>query len=106
MYYCKNCKTLSKEPKCDKCGRSIIGAKPDDVCFAFKLARFRASMYKKALQNQEVPFLSLPLGASDHNRARAIEEIFVPYEWFEKATEVYSEVFPERFGHKYRRRKK
>lgn len=92
-YYCEKCKTLSKEPNCDKCGCSINEAKPDDICYVSTLAHFYATMYKEALKNQNIPFFSLPTGFSFDTKASSGEKIFVPFEFYKNAIEIYYDIF-------------
>ena len=93
MYYCDKCMLLGEHSHCSRCGRSIVAAEPDDVCYFVTMAHFGATMFKQALKEQEIVSFSLPTGYSRVNGASLGEKIYEPYKFYAAATDVYNALF-------------
>ena len=94
MYYCKKCKLLNKETTCKKCGKfPLPQAQSDDVCFFVKLYYMHATMLEEALKTRSIPVFSVPCGFSLRLRSSDDRNVYVPYEFFNEANEVYKAIF-------------
>lgn len=94
MFYCEKCKLLNSDTICENCGKSHLPtAQPNDVCFVVQLWLTYASMYEEALKEQNIPVFSVPCGFSLRTRASDDRNIYVPYEFYDRAVEIYEDIF-------------
>ena len=94
MYYCKKCKLLNEDMTCKKCGKSQLPLpQPDDICFFVTLYYTHATMFEEALKSRNIPVFSVPHGFSFRMRSSDDRSIYVPYEFFFEANEVYKSIF-------------
>lgn len=94
MYYCGRCKLLNKYTVCEKCGKSQLPqVQPDDICFVIKLWMNYAEMYEEALKAKNIPVFLVPCGFSFRMRSSDERNIYVPYEFYSEAIDVYEGIF-------------
>lgn len=94
MYYCERCKLLNKDAICEKCGKSHLPqVQPDDICFVVKLWLNYAEMYEEALKSKNIPVFLVPCGFSVRMRSSDERNIYVPYEFYNEAIDVYKCIF-------------
>ncbi len=94
MYYCERCKLLNKDAICEKCGKSHLPqVQPDDICFVVKLWLNYAEMYEEALKSKNIPVFLVPCGFSVRMRSSDDRNIYVPYEFYNEAIDVYKCIF-------------
>lgn len=94
MYYCERCKLLNGYTICEKCGKSHLPpVQPDDICFVVKLWLNYAEMYEAALKAKNIPVFLVPCGFSFRMRSSDDRNIYVPYEFYNEAIDVYEGIF-------------
>lgn len=94
MFYCEKCKLLNNDTICGNCGKSHLPTvQPNDICFVVRLWLTYASMYEEALKEQKIPVFSVPCGFSVRTRASDDRNIYVPYEFYDKAVDIYENIF-------------
>lgn len=94
MHYCERCKLLNKDAICEKCGKSHLPqVQPDDICFVVKLWLNYAEMYEEALKSKNIPVFLVPCGFSVRMRSSDDRNIYVPYEFYNEAIDVYKCIF-------------
>ena len=94
MFYCEKCKLLNNDATCNNCGKSHLPtAQPNDICFVTQLYIMYATMYEEALKAKNIPVFSVPCGFSLNTRASEDRNIYVPYEFYDNAIEIYEDIF-------------
>lgn len=95
MYYCEKCKLLNDDIKCKECEKTPLPpVQANDICFVVQLCYMRATMFKEALKSRNIPVFSVPFGFSLRMKSSDDRNIYVPYEFFNEATDIYDRLFP------------
>ncbi len=94
MYYCEKCNLKTSENVCSKCGRkNLREIRDDDYCLFDSLPAFKAQIFESNLKESEIPVASFGYGFDYGTKKSANYNIFIPYGYFERATEIYNLLF-------------
>lgn len=90
MYFCEKCNLLMQDNICEQCGKKKLReVQDDDFCYYINLPSNHAKYFEENLQLQNIPVALLGKGLDLRTRTSSTYNIFVPYGYFGKATEVY-----------------
>ena len=94
MYFCERCHMLVKGNCCAVCGnKNLREVQGDDFCFFVALDADKARLFEENLKLQNIPVASLGVGMDLRTRASGTFKIYVPYNFFDGATELYNLLF-------------
>lgn len=91
MYFCEKCHLLMQDNVCGNCGKKKLReAQYEDYCFFIKLSADCARYFEESLKLQNIPVALLGVGLDLRTRTSDYFNIFIPYDYFAKANEVYN----------------
>ncbi len=92
--YCENCKFLTEETTCPKCGKTTVAPKADDFCYFTDFVGIPMRMFSETLQNNNIQFISVPVfgGYSQYNTPKSYR-FYIRYDQFFTAMELYDVIF-------------
>ena len=94
MYFCEKCNLLMHDNVCENCGKKKLREVQDnDFCFYVTLPADQARCFEENLKLQNIPVALLGFGLDLRTRASSNFNVFIPYCYFEKVTEVYNTIF-------------
>ena len=90
MYFCEKCNLIMQGNICENCGKKKLReVQGDDFCYYISLPSDHAKYFEENLKLQNIPVALLGEGLDLRTRTSSIYNIFIPYDCFEKATEIY-----------------
>lgn len=99
MNYCASCHLAVEGEVCPVCGDDLLRPiQGKDYCFLAEKEEMWAKMFQELLRNNHIPAALLPiLGAGVWLKSGQAEryQIFVPYEWLERAGDLLQMAFGE-----------
>ena len=97
MYFCEKCRMLMKDNFCSVCGKkNLREAQDDDFCFFVALDADKARFFEENLKLQNIPVASLGAGLDLRTRTSRTFKIYIPYCYYNNATELYNLLFGKR----------
>lgn len=94
LLYCENCKCLTEETTCSKCGITTVVPKADDFCYFTDFSGIPMRMFSETLQNNNIKFISVPVfgGCSQYNKPRYYR-FYIRYDQFFTALDLYDVIW-------------
>ena len=94
MYFCEKCNMLMQNNRCANCGKKELrNVQDDDFCYFVSLDTDKARYFEENLKSQNIPTASLGTGIDLRTRTSSKFKIYIPYVFFDKATELYNLLF-------------
>ena len=94
MYFCEKCNALMQNKTCANCGKKNLREVRDgDFCFYTSLSTDHARYFEENLKLRNIPVAMLGVGLDLRTKTSGTFNIYIPYGYFEKATEVYNLLF-------------
>ena len=94
MFFCERCNMLMQDTRCTMCGKKKLReVRDDDFCFFVALEADTARYFEENLKLQNIPVASLGVGLDLRTRTSGLFKIYIPYNCFDTATEIYNFLF-------------
>lgn len=99
IFYCENCLLLNQQDYCKSCGKRNLRNPDDrDFCLLTEVAPMFGLMFKRVLESENIPFHEIYIRDIRGKSTFKLEnlKIFVPYQYFDKATQLLAEIIEEK----------
>ena len=73
---------------------SVAAGTGERHMFCRSTVLYARDMFKEALKSRNIPVFSIPFGFSLRMKSSDDRNIYVPYEFFNEATDIYDRLFP------------